>query len=174
MSQQIDFGNFIAAKYDVFQKFHKQLAVLTCGNWSDFRCMTIGWGMMGNIWGHPGSAITVYVHPSRYTFEYLMTKDNFTVCFLPEQYRSDVITLGTHSGRDGDKLSLTNLKPKALEHGVGFEEAELTFVCRKIYAQQFDIQAVPPDVREGLYSKMEPHYMFIGAIEDVFGATVEG
>lgn len=82
---QIDRNNFIEAKYDVFQKFHKQLGILTCGSGDDFRCMTIGWGMMGNIWGHPGSAITVYVNPSRYTFEYLMEKDYFTVCFLPEE-----------------------------------------------------------------------------------------
>lgn len=171
MSQRIDRNNFIEAKYDVFQKFHKQLGILTCGDLTDFRCMTIGWGMLGNIWGHPGSAITVYVHPSRYTFEYLRDKDYFTVCFLPETYREDVITLGTHSGRDEDKLALTKLTPKKLEHGVGFEQAELTFVCRKLCAQQFEIQAVPSNVREGLYHNMEPHYMFIGAIEDAFSTV---
>lgn len=131
MSQQIDQTNFTESKYDVFQKFHKQLGILTCGSPEDFRCMTIGWGMMGNIWGHPGSAITVYVHPSRYTFEYLRDKDYFTVCFLPETYREDAITLGTHSGRDEDKLALTKLTPKKLEHGVGFEQAELTLCAAR-------------------------------------------
>lgn len=172
MSQQINRDNFIDAKYDVFKKFHQQLGIVTCGEEKDFRCLTIGWGMMGNVWGHPGSAVTIYVQPSRYTFEYMMKKDYFTICFLPEQYRKDVVTLGTHSGRDGDKIALTGLTPKALELGVGFEQSELTFVCRKIYAQQFDISAVPAPVRDGIYSKMEPHYMFIGTVEDVFG-TIE-
>ena len=38
MSQQINGTNFIEAKYDVFQKFHKQLAVLASGDIHDFRC----------------------------------------------------------------------------------------------------------------------------------------
>lgn len=172
MSQQVDQNNFIEVKYDVFRKFHKQLGVLTCGDRDDFRCMTIGWGMMGNIWGHPGSAITVYVHPHRYTFEYLCSKDYFTVCFLPEEYWVDVITLGTHSGRDEDKLKLTKLTPKALAHGVGFEQAELTFACRKIYSQQLDVQKVPADVCEKYYRDKEIHYMFIGAVEDAFGTVL--
>lgn len=172
MGQLINQNNFIEAKYDVFKKFRQQLGILTCGDLADFRCMTIGWGMMGNVWGHPGSAITVYVHPSRHTFEYMRDKDYFSVCFLPEQYHADAVTLGTHSSRDGDKIALTGLTPKALEHGVSFEQAELTFVCRKLCAQQFDIGAVPDSVQKGIYSKMEPHYMFIGAVEDAFG-TVE-
>lgn len=171
MSQQITKENYIDASYDVFKKFHQQLGILTCGDFDDFRCMTIGWGMMGNVWGHPGSAITVYVHPSRYTFSHMMDKEYFTVCFLPEERRGDAITLGTHSGRNGDKIALTGLTPKRLEHGVGFEEAELTLVCRKLCAQQFDIQAVPDFVRNGIYSKLEPHYFFIGAIEDAFGTV---
>lgn len=171
MSQKIDRENFIEAKYDVFKKFHQQLGILTCGELQDFRCMTIGWGMMGNVWGHPGSALTVYVHPSRYTYEYLQEKDYFSVCFLPEQYHEDAIILGTNSGRDGNKIAMTGLTPVEIEHGVGFEQSELTFVCRKIYAQQFEINSVPANVREGIYSKMEPHYMFIGAVENVFGTV---
>lgn len=172
MSQPINKENFIEAKYDVFQKFHKQLAVLTCGEGEDFRCMTIGWGMMGNVWGHPGSALTVYVQPGRHTFGYMQDREYFTVCFFPEECRPDVMTLGTHSGRDGDKVALTSLTPKPLEHGVGFEQAELTFVCRKLCSQPFELEATPDHVRNGIYKKMDPHYFFIGAVEDVFG-TVE-
>lgn len=169
MSQQIDGTNFIEAKYDVFQKFHRQLAVLASGDIHDFRCMTIGWGMMGNVWGHPGSALTVYVHPSRHTFEYTQKNEFFTVSFFPEEYHKDVITLGTHSSRNEDKIALTSLTSKAIENGVGFEQAELTFVCRKIYAEQFDIQRVPDFMKEGIYNKLEPHYMYIGSVVDAFG-----
>ena len=172
MSQQINMENFKEAKYDVFKMFSEQWGILTCGEPGDFRCMTIGWGMMGNLWGHPGSSLTVYVQPSRHTFEYMMDKDHFAVCFLPEEYREDATILGTKSSRDGDKVALTRLTPVALEHGVGFEQSQLTFVCRKVCAQQFDINAVPDHMREGMYSRLEPHYFFIGVVEDVFG-TVE-
>ena len=37
-----------------------------------------------------------------------------------------------------DKISLTSLTPKMLRNAVGFEEAELTFVCKKIYAVRME------------------------------------
>lgn len=61
-------------------------------------------------------------------------------------------------GRDCEKVSLTKLRPKALGNGVGFEEAELTFVCKKIYSHQFDIEKVPSFMRDNVYKTFEPHY----------------
>ena len=43
--------------------------------------------------------------------------------FFPEEYRADLLTLGTKSGRDGDKLALTKITPKAVDNGVAFNEA---------------------------------------------------
>lgn len=169
MAEIITKENFLDGKYDVFRKFNSQWAIVTAGSIDDYNCMTLGWGMMGNVWGHPGSALTIYVQPSRYTFEYMERNEYFTVCFLPEENRKDAEILGTLSGRDGDKVVKTSLTPVAMEHGVGFAESELTFVCRKVCSQQFDMDKVPDFMREGMYSKVEPHYFYIGYIEDAFG-----
>lgn len=169
MAQIITKENYLDAQYDVFRKFSTQWGIVTAGSMDDFNCMTLGWGMMGNIWGHPGAALTIYVQPSRYTFRYMERNDYFTVCFLPESHRRDAEILGTLSGRDCDKVAMTCLTPKALEQGVGFEEAELTFVCRKVCSQQFELERTPEHMRRGMYSKLEPHYMYIGYIEDAFG-----
>ena len=85
----------------------------------------------------------------------------------------DALTLGRISGRDGNKIAHTRLTPVALSHGVGYKEAELTFVCRKICAQQFDFDATPPHMQQGMYSKLAPHYFYIGAVEDAFGEMKE-
>ena len=169
MAQIITKENYLDAQYDVFRKFSTQWGIVTAGSVDNFNCMTLGWGMMGNIWGHPGAALTIYVQPSRYTFDFMERNDYFTVCFLPESHRRDGEILGRVSGRDCDKVALTSLTPKALEHGVGFAEAELTFVCRKICSQQFELERTPEHMRLGMYSKLEPHYMYIGYIEDAFG-----
>jgi len=169
MAEIITKENFIDGKYDVFRKFNSQWAIVTAGVIDDYNCMTLGWGMMGNVWGHPGSAVTIYVQPSRYTFEYMEKNDYFTLCFLPEEKRRDGEILGTLSGRDGDKVAKTSLTPVAMEHGVGFAESELTFVCRKVCSQQFDMDRVPEFMRSGMYSRLEPHYFYIGYIEDAFG-----
>ena len=69
-----------------------------------------------------------------------------------------------------NKIELTSLTPKALGNAVGFEEAELTFVCKKIYTHKMVNEEVPEDVRQMLYKPGEPiHYVFMGEIVDVFG-----
>ena len=64
-------------------------------------------------------------------------------------------------------MALTSLTPVGIEHGVDFAEAELTFVCKKLYAHQFEKEQVPPEVAAWIYSRVPPHTMFIGEIVDV-------
>ena len=160
--------NFADQSYDVFRKFSRQMAVVSAGGIGDFNSMTIGWGAMGNLWGRPGLALTIYVSPDRYTWTYLEKNDFFTVCFFSERYRDDVMTLGTLSGRDTDKIARTSLAPAGDDRAVWFEQAELTFLCRKVYSHQFDASKAPEQARR-LYERLTPHYEYIGFIEDVFG-----
>ena len=163
----INKDNFAEQCYDVFRKFGTQLAVLTAGTPERFNSMTIGWGMLGNVWGHaPG--ITVYVSPSRYTWEFMERHDSFTVCFFDASHREDVMTLGTLSGRDGDKIARTSLTPVPVGDSVGFAQAELTLVCRKVYGAQFNTDKLPA-FTANMYKRFEPHYEYIGFIEDAFG-----
>ena len=144
--------DFKEKSYDVFRMFNDRWALVTAGKIDNYNTMTIAWGSMGTIWGppHKGKPIlTVYVSPARYTHGYLDANEYFTVSFFPEEYRRDLLTLGSKSGRDGDKVALTQLTPVPIEHGVDFEQAELTFVCKKLYAHQFEkAHALVGDVEE--------------------------
>lgn len=108
----------------------------------------------------------MYVHPARYTWEFLKENDLSTVTFFPEKYGRALSYLGSHSGRDGDKVKASGLTPKPFESSVTFEEADLTFLCRKIYQAPFERERMSEDIRE-FNSGWEPHWMFIGEIEDV-------
>lgn len=101
----------------------------------------------------------------------MLGDDHFTVCFFPEENRKDLGKMGAISGNDDpDKLSKTNLTVKPLGNAVGFEQATLTFVCKKIYSHKFDIKDVPGDIASTMYADGNPiHYMYMGEIEDVFG-----
>lgn len=165
----INKDNFIDKEYDVFKMFNERFALVSAGNIDDFNCMTLGWGMMGNIWGHPGSALTIYVSPNRYTWNYIDKNDYFIVSFFPEEYKKDLAYLGSHSKRDGDKISHTKLTPIDSKYGVTFKEACLTFICKKAYTHQFELDKTPDFMQENLYKKIEPHYSIIGFIEDVYG-----
>ena len=168
--------NFIDKSYDVFRMFNDRWALVTAGTIENYNTMTIAWGSMGTVWGppHQGKPIlTVYVAPARYTHSFLVKNDFFTVSFFPEKYRRDLTVLGSKSGRDGDKVALTGLTPVAVEHGVDFEQAEMTFVCKKIYSHQFEREKTPIEVREWIYNRSEPHEMFIGEIVDVIDRSGE-
>lgn len=150
---------------DILSVFNDYKALLTAGDGNDFNTMLIGWGALGTIWAKP--AATVYVRQSRYTKEFMDKQDIFTVSFYDKKYMKDEMVLGTLSGRDGDKIARTGLTPKKLEKGVTFKEAAVTLVCRKMYAQEMDLGAMPEDVVKRNYPRGDVHTMFIGEVIDV-------
>ena len=162
--------DFAKDSYEVFRLFNDRWALATAGSIEHYNTMTIGWGSMGTLWGPPHKGkpvLTIYVSPARYTHTFLEQNEFFTVSFFPEEYRKDLALLGSRSGRDGDKVALTALTPVAVEHGVDFREAELSFVCRKLYSHQFEQEKVPKEVADWIYTRVPPHTMFIGEIVEV-------
>lgn len=158
---------FEAKDYKVFDMFNNQWALVTAGEPDHYNTCTIAWGSLGTIWGGPGggrSIVTVYVNPDRYTWEFLKQSYTFTVAFFPQEYRKALGYLGSHSGRDGDKVAAAGLTPKELVGGVTFEEADLTFVCRKLYQGEFKRDGLAKEISHGIYEDREPHWMFVGEI----------
>jgi flavin reductase (DIM6/NTAB) family NADH-FMN oxidoreductase RutF len=139
--------------------------LLTAGGIDDYNTMTIAWGETGTMWWEP--VVSVYVVPSRHTYGYLQDNDYFVVSLFPREYKRDLKILGTKSGRDGDKVALTKLTPKPIEHGVTFEEASLTVVCRKLFQQPLSTAELPGEVMEKYYRTMGVHDRFMGEIVDV-------
>lgn len=129
--------------------------------------MTISWGHLGAIWGNQSGMPTaiVYVRPQRYTKHFMDTNEYFTLCSFSNQYKKDLAYLGSHSGKEEDKIAHTSLHPLFEKEGVVFEEASLILVCKKLYAA--------PIVEEGFidkkiiqenYPDKDFHTMYIGEI----------
>jgi len=149
----------------IFESFDKDWALVTAGPIGNFNTMTISWGGLGTLWSMP--VATVYVRTSRYTHDFLENNDLFTVSFYPESFRKDLALLGSKSGRDGDKVALTSLTPKAIENAVTFEQAEQTLLCQKIYRQDMDPAAIPQEVLDRLYDGDAIHTIYIGKVLQV-------
>ena len=109
---------------DPLKVFLKDWALLAARKDGKFNTMTIGWGELGTLWNK--DVITVYVKPCRYTYEFMEADDYFTVSFFDEAYRKDLSYLGSHSGKDEDKLARTKLNAYAIENGIAYKEAKLT------------------------------------------------
>ena len=166
-------ANIKSLNVDIFRIFDEDWGLLTAGTMDDYNAMTISWGQLGSLWGMPGKArniVTVFVKPARHTFSFMERHDVFTVCWFPKEYRKDLVILGSKSGRDCDKLALTRLTAKAVGDGVGYEQASLTLVCKKIYSEQLKKDRIPAEAVATFYSGddgVEPHYMYIGEVCDI-------
>ena len=155
--------------YAVFDLFNNRWGLVTAGSIGRYNTCTIAWGSLGSIWGPPGKGrpiVTVYVNPERYTWNHLLESEAFTVSFFPPEYRPALGYLGSHSGRDGDKVAAAGLTPKAIGEGVTFEQAELTFLCHKLYEGPFEREGLAPEIDKGFYADWQPHWMFIGEITE--------
>ena len=145
-----------------FEVFDNDWALVTGGTKDRYNTMTISWGGLGTLWGKP--VATVYVKPILYTHEFLEQSDYFTVSFYPPEYRKALALLGSRSGRDGDKVADAGLTPVFLDRAVTFKEAKMTLVCKKIYRQDMDTSAMPPEVIEDYYTGEAPHTVYIGEV----------
>ncbi len=148
----------------------KQWMLVTAGDEQGYNTMTASWGHLGSIWGHGGGLPTsvIYVRPQRYTKEFVDREPLYTLCFFPEEYRKALGYLGSHSGRDEDKVAKVGLTPVFGDGYTYFAEAELVLVCRKLYrAPLVEDGFVDKGIVADCYPKKDFHDMYIGQITEV-------
>ena len=82
-----------------------------CGE-GNYNTMTASWGQIGHVWGHGRRIGTTvcYVRPQRYTKQFMDREELYTLTFF-DGHREALSYLGTHSGRDEDKVAKTDLTP---------------------------------------------------------------
>ena len=114
----------------------KEWMLVTAGDdKTGYNTMTASWGHLGSIWGHGGGLPTsvIFVRPQRYTKQFVDREPLYTLCFFSEEHHSKLAYLGSHSGRDEDKVAKVGMTPVFGEGYTYFAEASLVLVCRKLY-----------------------------------------
>lgn len=135
-----------------------------------YNTMTCSWGHIGSIWGHGGNAATAvcYVRPQRYTKEFVDREYLYTLCFFPEEYKKALGYLGSHSGRDEDKVKKVGMTPVFGDGFTYFAEASMVLVCRKLYrAPLVEEGFLDKTVLEANYPQRDLHDLYIGRIEKI-------
>lgn len=146
----------------------KEWMLVTAGNQErGYNTMTASWGHLGSIWGHGGGLPTavVYLRPQRYTKEFVDREELFTITVFPEEYKKALGYLGSHSGRDGDKVAVAGLTPVFEGDYTYFAEAKLTLVCRKLYRGIIQPEGfMDQSFIEEYYPNRDFHDFYIGEI----------
>lgn len=154
-------------EFNPFKKISKQWMLITAGDEKKSNTMTASWGGLGIMWGK--NVATAYIRPNRYTKEFLDQTDHFTLSFLPEEERKALNYCGTVSGRDvEDKWAAAGLHPYPVDGTTGVEEAEMIFVCKKLYHQEMKPECFDaPENDERWYPGKDYHIMYMAEIEKV-------
>ena len=140
--------------------------LITAGSLSSFNTMTAGWGGFGILWHK--NVCTIYVRPSRYTYDFLEKNDMFTLSFFDEKYKDALKVCGTKSGRDIDKPAEAGITPFPTSSGsVAFEEARLVIECLKIYSDDIDPSLFLKKSIEKSYPSGDYHRVYVGEIQKV-------
>jgi len=142
--------------------------VVTAGNDSAYNQMTISWGALGSLWNSP--VATIYIRDTRYTYQFINRGKYFTLCAFDEAYRDKVLFIGSHSGRNTDKLKETRLTPlKTVLGNIYYKEARLVIECEKIYSGDLLPENILDSVGKNMYKDTDSlHRMFIGKILNVW------
>lgn len=155
---------------DVFQLIDKQWMLITAGNIDSFNTMTASWGGFGILW-HKKVAY-LFVRPERYTYQFIENNEKLTLSFFDEEYRKALQYCGTHSGRDSDKMAATGLTPTKISDGcVGFEQARMTIVCRKLFRSEMnEDNFIDKSILEKCYSEGQGklHTIYVVEIENIY------
>ncbi|MEG2038069.1 MAG: flavin reductase, partial [Ruthenibacterium sp.] len=147
--------------------FSERTPLLTAGNRAACNTMTIGWGSLGTLWSLP--ICTVFVRPQRYTYEFMEKNDYFTVSVFEPALQKTLTSCGKRSGRDFDKVKENHLTVAYAEGDAPyFEEAELVFVCKKLYAGLLNPNDFTDTRLEAHYPQKDYHKMFVGEVVQVW------
>ena len=121
--------------------------------------------------------VMVGIVPSRFSHHMVKESGCFVINLPKKSFKKEYDYLGSKSGRDEDKVKASGLTPIAVENTVAYKEAELTFVCKKLYQHQFSRDDLAPEVQQYYASSpaiypdfnggWQPHIMFIGGITSV-------
>ena len=140
-------------------------ALLTAGKSDDFNTMTVSWGGIGELWNK--DVCFVFVRPQRYTYEFIEKNDYFSLSFFGGEYKKELGVCGSKSGRDIDKMAETGFIPVDLGEAVGYEQAKVNVVLKKLAYQDMKPDGFVDESIMNNYANNDFHRVYVGEIVKV-------
>ena len=136
---------------NVFTLAGKVFPVVTVGKENNYNSMTASGGGLVMLFRKP---CTMLLFPSnRYTLELIEKEQTYTMSYFPDEYKKQVMFLGSKSGRDSEKMKEVELTRVILPSGnISFKEARLIIECKLT-------QIITPNFPDDFYSQEDIDYM---------------
>ena len=140
-------------------------ALLTAGKNDNFNTMTVSWGGIGELWNK--DVCFIFVRPQRYTYEFIEKNDYFSLSFFGGEHKKELGVCGSKSGRDIDKIAETGFLPIDLGEAVGFEQAKVNIVLKKLAYQDMKPDGFIDETIMNNYANNDFHRIYVGEIVKV-------
>ncbi len=114
---------------NVFTLVGKDFFVITAGKEDHYNSMTGSGGGMGMLFKK--ATTWCVLRADRYTLEMIQKEQTYTMSYFPNEYKEQIIFLGSISGRDSEKMKeveLTSIKTPSGD--ISFKEARLIIECK--------------------------------------------
>ena len=156
-------------KENPIKLFGDDWAVVAAGIPDDFNELTVSWGALGDAWWDNMPIAIIFVSATRYTQKYLEAKETFSINIFPKEYKRVLAYIGSHSGRDEDKIAATGLQVEFTEHQTPiFPESRLILECRKVYSHDLDrsrfSESLIGNYAQKKFQGVVPHTVYFGEI----------
>ncbi len=116
---------------DVFTLAGKVFPVITAGKEDHYNAMTGSGGGFGILFKKP--VTWCVLRTDRYTLELIRKEQTYTMSYFPDEYRAQILFLGSKSGRDTEKMKEVELTHVQTPSGeMSFKEAGLIIECKLI------------------------------------------
>jgi len=113
---------------NVFTLVGKDLYVITAGKEDQSNSMTGSGGGMGLLFKIPTT--WCILRSDRYTLEMIKKEQTYTMSYFPNEYKEQMLFLGSKSGRNTEKMKEVELTPVQTPSGdISFREARLIIEC---------------------------------------------
>ena len=135
---------------DIFTLVGKIYPVITVGNVNYYNSMTASGGGMGLLFRKPATWCVFLT--GRYTLELIQKEKAYTLSYFPDEYKKQVLFLGSKSGRDSEKMKEVELTGIQTPSGnMSFIEAKLIIECKLT-------QITTPNIND-FYSQDDKDYL---------------
>ncbi|MCD8205664.1 MAG: flavin reductase [Clostridia bacterium] len=153
---------------NVFDMIGGDWMLLAAGKKGNCNAMTVSWGHIGCIWDDNSPTVVCYVRPQRHTKKFMDENAYFSLSTFGREKREEMSYMGSHSGKNEDKITATGLKTDEIDGTVYFSDAKLVFICEKVYAAPIKEEGfVDKGIIERNYPKKDFHTMYVGKIKRV-------
>lgn len=114
---------------NVFKLVGKDFFVITAGKGDHYNSMIGSGGGLGMLFRRP--ATWCILRTDRYTLELILKEQTYTMSYFPDEYKKQMLFLGSASGRDSEKMKEVELTSVQTPSGdISFKEARLILECR--------------------------------------------